>query len=67
MTILGNLSNLSKDRVREEDAEVIRRLKDAGAIILGKLNMQEFAFSETLTTSRFGAVHNRWVLICTLD
>ena len=53
-------SAVYEDRVPGEDAEVVRRLRDAGAIILGKLNMQEFAFGETLTTSRFGPVRNHW-------
>ena len=55
-------SAVYEDRVPGDDAEVVRRLRDAGAIILGKLNMQEFAFGETLTTSRFGPVRNPWDL-----
>jgi aspartyl-tRNA(Asn)/glutamyl-tRNA(Gln) amidotransferase subunit A len=55
-------SAVYEDRVPGEDAEVVRRLKNAGAIILGKLNMQEFALGETLTTSRFGRVRNPWDL-----
>jgi aspartyl-tRNA(Asn)/glutamyl-tRNA(Gln) amidotransferase subunit A len=37
-------SGVFKDRIPKEDAEVVRRLKDAGAVLLGKTNMQEFAF-----------------------
>src|SRR5580704_10328379 len=51
-----------KDRVPSEDAEVVRRLKDAGAIILGKLNLHEFAYGGTSDVSYFGAVHNPWAL-----
>jgi aspartyl-tRNA(Asn)/glutamyl-tRNA(Gln) amidotransferase subunit A len=51
-----------KNRVPDEDAEVVRRLKQAGAIILGKLNMDEFAYSFTSETSYFGAIHNPWDL-----
>jgi aspartyl-tRNA(Asn)/glutamyl-tRNA(Gln) amidotransferase subunit A len=53
-------SALFKDRVPEEDAEVVRKLKAAGAVLLGKLNMHEFAFAGTSTVSYFGAVHNPW-------
>jgi aspartyl-tRNA(Asn)/glutamyl-tRNA(Gln) amidotransferase subunit A len=55
-------SALYKDRVPSEDAEVVRRLKQAGAILLGKLNMDEFAFSFTSETSYFGPIHNPWDL-----
>jgi aspartyl-tRNA(Asn)/glutamyl-tRNA(Gln) amidotransferase subunit A len=50
------------NRVPERDAEVVRRLKKAGAVILGKLNMDEFAYSFTSETSHFGPVHNPWKL-----
>jgi aspartyl-tRNA(Asn)/glutamyl-tRNA(Gln) amidotransferase subunit A len=53
-------SELFKDRVPTEDAEVARRLKAAGAILLGKLNMHEFAYGTTSTVTYFGAVHNPW-------
>jgi aspartyl-tRNA(Asn)/glutamyl-tRNA(Gln) amidotransferase subunit A len=55
-------SGLFKDRVPAEDAEVVRRLKDAGAIILGKLNLHEFAYGGTSDVTFFGAVHNPWAL-----
>jgi len=48
------------DRVPDEDAEVVRRLQDAGAIILGKLNMHEFAYGATSAISHFGPVRNPW-------
>jgi aspartyl-tRNA(Asn)/glutamyl-tRNA(Gln) amidotransferase subunit A len=55
-------SELFKDRVPAEDAEVTRRLKDGGAILLGKLNMHEFAYGATSAISYFGPVHNPWAL-----
>jgi aspartyl-tRNA(Asn)/glutamyl-tRNA(Gln) amidotransferase subunit A len=55
-------SELFKDRVPREDSEVARRLKDAGAILLGKLNMHEFAYGATSAVSYFGPVHNPWAL-----
>ena len=48
------------DRVPTEDAEIVRRLKDAGAILLGKQNMQEFAYGGTSSSSHFGPVRNPW-------
>ena len=55
-------SELFKDRVPAEDAEVARRLKNAGAILLGKLNLHEFAYGGTSTVTFFGPVHNPWAL-----
>ena len=51
-------SALFRDRVPTEDAEVVRRLKSAGAVLIGKQNMQEFAYGGTSTSSYFGPVHN---------
>ncbi len=53
-------SALFKDRVPTEDAEIVRRLKMAGAVLIGKQNMQEFAYGGTSTSSYFGPVHNPW-------
>ena len=53
-------SALFKDRVPTEDAEIVRRLKNAGAVLIGKQNMQEFAYGGTSTSSYFGPVHNPW-------
>ena len=55
-------SELFKDRVPSEDAEVVRRLKNAGAIILGKTNLHEFAYGGTSSVSYFGPVRNPWAL-----
>src|SRR5437867_1528885 len=53
-------SALFKDRVPDRDAEVVTRLKAAGIVLLGKLNMHEFAYGGSSTVSLFGAVHNPW-------
>lgn len=55
-------SELFKDRVPTEDAVVTSKLKSAGAILLGKLNMHEFAYGPTSAISYFGPVHNPWAL-----
>jgi aspartyl-tRNA(Asn)/glutamyl-tRNA(Gln) amidotransferase subunit A len=48
------------ERIAEEDAEVLRRLRAAGAIVLGKTNMQEFGLGSTSVDSYFGPVRNPW-------
>ena len=55
-------SELFKDRIPTEDAEVARRLKNAGAILLGKTNMHEFAYGTTSAVTYFKPVHNPWAL-----
>ncbi len=48
------------DRVPTEDAFVVTRLRQAGAVLLGKTNLHEFAMGGTSATSYFGPVHNPW-------
>ena len=48
------------DRIPDEDAEVVTRLEAAGAIVLGKLNMHEFAYGATSAFTRTGPVRNPW-------
>ena len=50
------------ERVPDTDAEVTRRLKTAGAILIGKTNLHEFAMGGTNATSYYGPVRNPWAL-----
>jgi aspartyl-tRNA(Asn)/glutamyl-tRNA(Gln) amidotransferase subunit A len=49
-----------RDRVPEADATVVRRLQTAGSVLIGKANMDEFAYNFTSETSVFGPAHNPW-------
>lgn len=53
-------SAILKDRVPERDADVATLLKAAGAIILGKQNLHEFAYGGSSLISYFGPMHNPW-------
>jgi aspartyl-tRNA(Asn)/glutamyl-tRNA(Gln) amidotransferase subunit A len=53
-------SQLFKDRIPLEDAEVVKRLKAAGAVILGKQNLHEFAYGGSSIVSYYGEVRNPW-------
>jgi len=53
-------SELFKDRIPSEDAEVVRRLKAAGAVFVGKTNLHEFAYGGSSVVSYFGPVRNPW-------
>jgi aspartyl-tRNA(Asn)/glutamyl-tRNA(Gln) amidotransferase subunit A len=44
------------------DAPVIQRLREAGAILIGKTNLHEFAYGTTSEESAFGPVRNPWDL-----
>src|SRR6202022_3041593 len=53
-------SALFKDRIPTRDAEIVRRLRNAGAVLLGKLNLHEFAYGGSSLVSYFGVVRNAW-------
>jgi aspartyl-tRNA(Asn)/glutamyl-tRNA(Gln) amidotransferase subunit A len=55
-------SALHANRVPARDAEVVRRLRQAGAVILGKTNLHEFAYGGSSLISYYGDVHNPWNL-----
>ena len=58
-------STLFQDHVPEEDALVVQRLREAGAIVLGKTNTPEFAFGPNTTNAVFGSTRNPWNLALT--
>lgn len=49
-----------KERVPTADAEVVAKLQDAGAIIVGKTNMDALGMATTGLTGYFGPVRNPW-------
>ena len=53
-------STLYKDYVPAEDAEAVRRLKAAGAIVLAKTNTPEFGAGAHTTNALFGPTRNPW-------
>ncbi len=53
-------SGVFEDRVPGDDAAVVTRLKNAGAVLLGKLNLHEFALGGTSAVTFFGPVRNPW-------
>ncbi|MDP9037710.1 MAG: amidase [Acidobacteriota bacterium] len=55
-------SAVYENRFPKEDAEVVRRLLSAGAILLGKTNLQEFAMGGSSVSTYFLPVRNPWAL-----
>jgi aspartyl-tRNA(Asn)/glutamyl-tRNA(Gln) amidotransferase subunit A len=53
-------SQVFDDRIPDEDAFVTAKLKAAGAVIIGKANMHEFAMGHTSSATYFGPVRNPW-------
>jgi aspartyl-tRNA(Asn)/glutamyl-tRNA(Gln) amidotransferase subunit A len=51
-------SRVLRDRVADRDAVIVTRLHDAGAVLIGRTNLHEFALGTTSDDSAFGAVHH---------
>lgn len=55
-------SNILKNFVATYDATASKRLKDDGALLLGRANLDEFAMGSSTETSAFGRTYNPWDL-----
>ena len=53
-------SRILRDWVPDHDATVVRKLREAGAILLGKLGLHEFAYGISSVNPHFGDVRNPW-------
>src|SRR5438874_12127077 len=51
-------SRILRDWIPEADATVVRQLRDAGAVLVGKLNMHEFAYGISSVNPHYGDVRN---------
>src|SRR5260370_11726429 len=55
---MGSL--ILRDFLPSDDATVVRKLRQAGAIVLGKTNLHEFAYGVTSENPHYGPVRNPW-------
>ncbi|MGP6175280.1 amidase [Corynebacterium sp. A21] len=55
-------SKIHGDFVSQDDASVVKKLREAGVVLTGKLNMHEYAWGIDNNSPHFGAVHNPWNL-----
>ena len=55
-------SRFFSERVPDRDAVVLQKLRTAGAVLLGKLNMHEWALGVTNDNPHYGACRNPWAL-----
>jgi aspartyl-tRNA(Asn)/glutamyl-tRNA(Gln) amidotransferase subunit A len=55
-------SKILADRVPDKDATTVAQLRAAGAVIVGKCNMHEFAYGVTTENPHYGTTHNPWNL-----
>ncbi len=53
-------SRILAENVPAEDADATARLRSAGAVIIGKLNLHEFAFGATGVNPHYGPARNPW-------
>jgi aspartyl-tRNA(Asn)/glutamyl-tRNA(Gln) amidotransferase subunit A len=53
-------AKIFENRVPEEDAVAVKMLKDAGAVIVGKTNLHEFAYGVTTINPHYGTARNPW-------
>jgi aspartyl-tRNA(Asn)/glutamyl-tRNA(Gln) amidotransferase subunit A len=55
-------SKILHDFIPSEDSTVARKLARAGAVLLGKTNLNEFAYGITGSNAHYGPVHNPWAV-----
>jgi aspartyl-tRNA(Asn)/glutamyl-tRNA(Gln) amidotransferase subunit A len=53
-------SSIFRDRVPATDAEAVRRVREAGGIVIGKTATHEFGWGITTDSASFGPTHNPW-------